>query len=210
MSTQRKRQCTLITDRYVRQNAEKWDLDIPSDIVLIIFMFYYIKMFEIEYGNKIIREDNTITNIIDSYRNTSLIGDWMDPGADNNCIHTFKVKIVKNTGVIGIGIVKPGYNMEEAIIYLKGYAYFNDGHYYKNGLGSGKADDYSTGCIVSLTLNLNALSLSYDIIDKENVVESKKGVLYKSGKIDTCKYKWAVSIYQQHDCVEIIDVYSNN
>ena len=77
MSTQRKRKHELIIDGYVRQNAEKCDLDIPLDIALVVFMFYYIKTINIEYGSKIYRKDNTITNIKQRYshKNVSVIGD---------------------------------------------------------------------------------------------------------------------------------------
>ena len=90
------------------------------------------------------------------------------------------------------------------------YYYYSNGQYYKTPSEYGRADKYSTGCIVSLTLDLDALSLSYHVIDEINDVAPKKGILCKAGKADTCKYKWAVSMYEPHDCVEIIDVYSNN
>ena len=204
----------IIQKSYVRQNANEWDLDIPSDIALTIFMFYYIKMFDIEYGKKINRKDNTITNIDDSvwnpFGNTSVIGDWMDPDVDNNYIHTIKIKIIKKTDEIGIGIVKQEYDMEEVILFNEGYAFFDNGTYYKTGLIEGAVDGYSTGQIVLLKLNLKELSLSYEIIDDINGTESKKGILYESGTIDKTKYKWAVSVCKPHDCVEIIDVHSKN
>ena len=133
----------------------------------------------------------------------------MDPDSDIDFIHTITIKIIKQTYSIGIGIVEAGYNLETLIQFCKGYCFFNNGNVCKKVTVLRKADEYTTGDIVSLTLNLKSLSLSYNII-KNNDNEIKKGMLVQEGQILKRKYKWAVAISSKDDCVEIIDIYARN
>ena len=213
MSTERQKQYQLITDGYTRAKSKQYDIDIPSEIVTLIFTFYFIRIFHIEHGKKIQVTDNVITNIDSTYAaclNTSVIDEWMDPHSFNNngyYIHTMKVKIIKQTGFIIVGIVDQNHDLNDAIIAQQGYSLVSDGGYYKCTSLKGNADGYSTGDVVSLMLNIKALSLSYSII-KNGDTEEKKGLLFKAGEINKTKYKWAVGIYDKPDSVEIIDIYS--
>ena len=62
------RECQLITDGYTRHVSSKYDLMIPTEIFSIIFMFYYMELFDMEYGDqiKVNEYDNVITNIADT------------------------------------------------------------------------------------------------------------------------------------------------
>ena len=208
MSKQRKRKFQMITDGYIKNASKNYDLDIPSEIMSLIFMFHFIKEFIIEYGKKIQIEDNVITNIdmsSDQHSNTTIIDDWMDPDSDIDHIHTIKVKILRRTDSILIGIVYRGYKLEDTIISSEGYCFSSDGLCY-HGISCRKKDDtYSTGDIVSLTFNVKSLLLSYKIAKKEDN-EIKGGIVFDSSRIYKTKYKWAIGIFEHNDSVEIIDI----
>ena len=216
MSSERERKYQLITDAYTRKKCMEYQLGIPSEIVAIIFMFYFIKVFDIEYGEEVQVQDNILTNIgtespwgFALALDTSVIGNWMVPESDNGHVYTIKVKIIRVQSEIGIGIVREGYTMSNCIVWPTHYTYVNDGEYYDGWSEKGTADKYGAGDIVSLTLNLQSSSLSYDIVNDTDDT-SEHGILFKEGEIDKVKYKWAVGMYNEDDCVEIIDVYSNN
>ena len=168
-------------------------MKIPTEIISVIFMFYFIKQFNIEYGQKIQVEGNTLTNITYSYLNTSVIDDWMDPYFEINHIHTIKIKIIKHLrSKMVIGMVGPRYNLNTPISYSNLYYFniFKDGGLYRNGIQIAKVNDYSAGYLVALTLNLKLLCLSYSIYKNDNEVEpEKKGFLLNEGQITKDKYK---------------------
>ena len=99
MSAQRKQRYQLLIDEYSMTTCTKYDLDIPTEIIYIIFMFYSIKEFNIEYGKRIKIKANMITNICDdyyiAYKNITVTNDWMNPDSYTNHIHTIKIKITK-------------------------------------------------------------------------------------------------------------------
>ena len=80
-----------------------------------------------------------------------------------------------------------------------------------------KHDAFEKDDIVSLTLDLNQLSLSYDITrdtdtctcseKEEKKQENKHGILIKAGELKKLKYKWAFALYQSGLSVTILDVY---
>ena len=218
MSTEREKKYHLITDQYAMKICKQYDLNMPAEIIAIIFMFYFIKEINIEHGDRIKVEGNKVTNI--NYNqwtaclNKSVIDDWMDPYFDINHIHTIKIKIIKHlSSEMVIGIVGPGYNLNTPISYSNLYKlrWFKDGEFYRNSIQIAKVDDYSAGWIIALTLNLELLSLSYSIYgNNEDNKPQKEGILISKGQITKGKYKWAVEIDGKDDCVEIIDIYSNN
>ena len=154
----------------MRNISDNDNLEIPSEIVSIIFMFYFIKLFNIEYGKEIKVKENIIKNAYyygyNTYSNTTVIGDWMNPNSDNNNNHvyTIKVKIIKKSGLIIIGIVDQTYNLYKLTTQLQGYSFASNGEFQKMRHLKGLADKYKKGDIVSLTLDIKALSLSYSII----------------------------------------------
>ena len=199
----------MVTAGYVRNISDNFNLDIPSDIVSIIFMFYFMKLFNIEYGNRIRVKENMIRNV--NYRslncpylNTTVIGNWMNPNSDNHHTYTIKVKIRKKTGGMIIGIVAQRYDLYGLIRNLQGYSFACNGTYYNRRTYKGRTDKYDAGDIVSLTLNIKALSLSYSILKNEENA-ARTGILFKAGEIYETKYKWAVGIFLAGDSVEIID-----
>ena len=201
----------MINDGYMKNISKKYNLDIPSEIVSLIFMFYFIKAFNIEHGGKIKIEHNVITNIDETFLAfiyTTVIVQCMIPDGDINHIHSIKVRIIKLSSNIQIGIVPNGYALENAIATNKGYSFKRDGicvhRYYIQRM----VDEYITGDIVSLTLNLKEMSLSYKIINRKNKDNvTKEGIVFEAGEIDKTEYKWAIVIDRKDDCVEIIDVY---
>ena len=97
--------------------------------------------------------------------------------------------------------------------FIKGYAfsfysYCDSGEIYYKWHEVAKLGDYNVGDIISFTLNLKLLSLSYTIFNYGDIEFKKEGVLLKAGKISKTKYKWAVGINNRGDCVEIVDVHS--
>ena len=52
MNVKMERECQLITDGYTKDVSSKYDLMIPPEIFSIIFMFYYMELFYIEYGDQ--------------------------------------------------------------------------------------------------------------------------------------------------------------
>ena len=217
MSTQREKTYQLITDGYMRDTCKEYNLDIPSEIVSIVFIFYFIKAFDIEYGELIKVENNKITNICDkpfgAFMNTTVIGDWMhsDADADTDHVHTIKLKIINLSLAFSIGILLEGYNLEYPMTWLKGQTLCVSESLitYKMNVIA-KLDKYNTGDIISFTLNLKLLSLSYSICNEADIVPKQEGILLTAGTISKAKYKWAVLLDHQGDCVEIIDVYSES
>ena len=164
MSTERKQRYELMTCGYIRSKSKQYCLDIPSDIVSIIFMFYFIKVFNIEYGKRIKCEDNFITNISDSMAacfNTTVIDGWMVPDSGGDFIFTLRVKIVKQTDTIVIGIVQQGYKLDDSLlVFHKSYGFANDGNYFHSLSLKGTADAYRANLIRGLvSLNYRLVSL---------------------------------------------------
>ena len=116
-SVEREKKYQLITYGHIRNVCKAYDLNVPTEIVSIIFMFYFMKIFNIEHGQNIKVEENTITNIQENaffgLLNTTVIDDWMDPNL--NHIHTIKIKMVKQSGFITMGIVEQGYDVETSV-----------------------------------------------------------------------------------------------
>ena len=165
--------------------------DIPSDIVGLILSFYHIVLFAFEYhSNKIKLEENKITNISGSSLQIVVVGDWIDPEIKK--IHTVKIKIIRQTGCIGIGIVPVGYRVDEALIYQQGgYNQFNTD--FKNNTD-----------IFTATFDCNTLKLSYHL--SLNDGEEKSG-LFRKGSVEKANYfKWAVTMYSKNDVCTIIEV----
>ena len=218
MSTESEKKCELTIDGYIRRGTNEYDINMPSEIVSIIFMFYFIKEFNIEYGKGIEVKENKITNIGDDPRpefmNTTVIGDWMDPlNYGRNHIHTIKIKTIKHfADQIAIGIVEKEYNLKDSMDVCKGYAFclWDDGEILYNAMEIATVNDYSIGDIVCLTLNLKSLSLSYSIFKSGDIESKQQGILLKAGEVSEKKYKWGVGIDTKGDCVEIMDVYSSN
>ena len=224
MSAERKRKYQLITEGYIKSLSGEYNLDIPSEIVSIIFIFHFIQIFNIRHGKKISADNNIITNIAQeeddeswlTQRNNkkAVIGQWMRVNSDFPNTHTIKLKIVKDTGGIGIGIVSPGYKLESP---LRSYHFRSHGAVHHNQgkriIDKRVKDTFSTGDIVTLTLNSNPISLSYSIIktgDKEpaRLDVPKKGILFEKFGLSEYTFKWAVEIDERGDCVEIIDIFS--
>ena len=216
MSSKKEKICQLMIVGYSRSISSTYGLIIPSEIVSIIFMFYFIKPFNIKYGTQIKVEGNTITNICNqklfTYKNTTVINDWMDPDSYTNPIHTIKMGIIKQfSGAIIIVIVEQDYDSQLSMNFIKGYAFsfYRHGEIYYSWHQVAQLDDYNVGDIISLTLNLKLLSLSYNIFNDGDIEFKEEGVLLPAGAIPKTKYKWAVGINTKGDCVEIVDVYSN-
>ena len=211
MSTERKKKCQILIDGYIKNASKKYDLVMPSEIVTLIFMFHFIKVFDIEHGKKIKSEDNIIANIDESsyaFMNVSVIDEWMVPDCDSGHIHTIKVKIIKLVGCILIGIVPEPYRLDNSILACKGYCIISDGGcYHAFTREETIIEEYSTGDVVSLTFDLKSLSLSYQIT-KNTDGKTKTGIVFGSEKINKTKYKWAIGLFQCNDSVEIIDIYS--
>ena len=217
MSTRRQQKYQLICDGYTRNASTKNNLDIPSEITTLIFMFYFITTFDIEHAKLIKVENNKITNIHDrsdrgfgAFMNTAVIDDWMHSNSDTDHIHTIILKIIKHSLGLGIGIVEEGYNFEYPLAFSEGIAFyfFNDGiiRYKMNEIA--KIDEYKMGDVVSLTLNLKSLSISYSIFNDGDIKPRQIGILLKPGEIPKTKYKWGIELDSSGDCVEIIDLYS--
>ena len=210
MSSEREKKCQQLVDGYIRNLCKEYELDIPSEIVSFIFMFYFIKLFNIQHGCKIKVEDNTIINIADGWNawlNTTVIGEFMNAHSDD--IHTIKLQIMKQTASMAIGIFHGAYFVEQPIKTSQGVAYFNNGKIYHD-LIFDTADEYGTGDIVSVTVNFKSLCLSYSVI-KKNQTEEKKEILLDVGEIAAdYKYQWAVQIDTKDDCIQIIDICSTH
>ena len=222
MSGEREKKYRLISDGYTRKISKKYQLDVPSEIISIIFMFYFIKIFNIKHGSRIKVEGNIITNISDdkymASLNTTVIEEWMDCNSYTSNIHTIKIKTIKPPLRIFIGIVSVPYNLEwSMIVKYKGhdqyaFAFYRYGSTYYGTIArtNGNKITLNEKDTVSLTLNLKLLSLSYSIFSDGHNVPKKQGILLKAGEIRKAKYKWAVKLDRTGDSVEVIDVYPNN
>ena len=204
MSKKRQKRNEFIVSGYTRYSTKKYAIDISSEIMSIIFMFYYIEFFDFEYGKKIKVKGNIITNNSTSYwtafLNTTFIGCWMDPNSENQQIHTIRIKVIKMRQRMLIGIVcRENYKVDEDIIGNLGYNWRSNGFVNCNH----SVDEYGAGDEVIITLDLRDLSLCYKVIKKNN--EELSGVLRH--RIKRAKYKWAVSMDDLLDCFEVIDMY---
>ena len=203
-----------LTNGYSTEICDQYDLNIPSEIIKLIFMFYYTNTFHFEYGQHIKIDDNIITNISDSWEkclNTTVIGQWMKPESQSMYIHVIKVKIIKKKGwncPVAIGIVKEGYDVNNAILGNESYWIGSGIRSYNKNKKELTIDRIEEGDIVSLTLDFKHLSLKYDIINDNKENRTKSGIAIKSGRIDKVKYKWAVWIDQKLDSCQIIDIFS--
>ena len=187
---------------YTRKLSEQHKINIPSEIVSIIFIFYYNRFFDFEYSKKIQVKDNVITNIDDVYSslNTTVIGGWMDPDSDNKYMHTIRIKVINKDDQILIGITDAAYDLEDDIT--------SNGGYFWGSLGIVNkvrpVEAYDVGDEVIMTLDLNELSISYKIIKQDR--NESSGVLFGPQQIEKAKYKWAVSLDEHLDSCEIIDI----
>ena len=110
MSNQRKLRDELIIEGYIKDKSNEYDLHVPLEIISIIFTYYFVKVFNIEHGENIKVKDNTIINIgngSNTAMNTIVIRKWIDTdlNLDIPYIHTINVKIIKQTELVGIGII---------------------------------------------------------------------------------------------------------
>ena len=149
MSNERKQRDKLIIDRYIKDKCNEYDFHVPLEIISIIFTFYFVKIFNIEHGKDIKVKDNTIINIgngSNASMNTTVIHQCMDADLDldSRHIHTIKVKIIKQTELIGIGIVQKNYELDSAIFCNKMYFFSNQGAFYEGYSFQGTAPKYST------------------------------------------------------------------
>ena len=208
MSKDRQRKQKLMVDGYSRDKCKECGLDMPSDIVSIIFLFYFIERFDIEYGKRVTVKKNIIKSNCSDF-NTTVIGDWMDPAADDKQHHKITLKVIKRGGVMIIGIVEDGYDLDGVFTNSSGYSFMagSSGYRYLKETPEWEpvADNYENQDVVTLTLNFKSLSLAYDIIKStENAPQS--GILYKAEEIRNTRYKWAVAIFQMSDSIEILDI----
>ena len=210
---ERERIAKILIHGYARNEDIENPLDIPSDIIQIIFLFYYIKKFNFEYSTEHIelnQDENKITNISNSSLNTTVVGDWMDPFESNKNIHIIKVKIDALIQTALIGIV-PDYDVDSALIWCNNaYVYAATGNVYANSTkldgfeSDGIHHGFSEGDTVIMTLNFELLSLCCHIISssRENINE----IIMKPGSIDKTKYKWAIGMYEDDSAITVIDI----
>ena len=207
-----------MTDGYLRMHAVKYNLELPSDIITIIFTFFYIVHFHFEHGKRVQIKGNTITNIDTSQYavicNTTVIDDWMDPDSDDSHIHTIRVKFIKGqerkASIIAIGIVHDKYYVDRGLFNQKNAYWINSSGQCKGRI-NGKFNRYresfterfGDGDILSLTLDVKALSLSFEIDKGKYMI---KNTLFKAGTIIKTKYKWAISVFYKDDACEILDI----
>ena len=199
----------MIIDGFVRDIGKDLDVDIPLDIIQMIFTFFFIKIFNFEYSTEedggIEVDENTITHTINSSLNTVVVGDWMDP--EIKSIHSIKMK-VNITAAALIGIVPDGYKVDKAMIFCDDhYSYSEDGEVYNRTEKLALAGDhhgYSKGDELLLTLDFDTLSLSCQTVT--NSGEVIKDILVPVGVIKKMKYKWAFGLYGKLASFTVIDI----
>lgn len=192
---------------FTRMQCKSFEIEIPDDIIQLIFIFYHIIIFDYQHPNHIGVKKNTIKNETGSCLHTIAIGDTMDP--QQNKVYKMTIKIERKTGYIGIGIIESkDLNVTKAFINVRGsYSYFNTGMVYNAGmvLNIGKKiDEYVKDDMITLILNTSKMSLLYEKIGKDG--EQQSGVVVKSGGIKKVKYKWATAIYNKLDSLTVIDI----
>ena len=204
MSADREKKQRFVVSGYIRKISDQYKIDMPSEIVSIIFIFYYIKFFTFEHSEKIQVKNNIIRNINDDedsydFLNTTVIGDWMDSDSEYKHIHTIRLKIIRMVEMIIVGIVGEFYDVEDDMESGR-FAWESTGR-----VRDDHVDSYGVRDEIFMILNFKELSLSYKIIKPDNT--ELNGVLFGSQQIDKDKYKWAVSTDDRSDCVEILDIY---
>ena len=212
MSEERVNKYQWIVSGYIRQISKRCLLDIPSEIISIIFMFYYIKLFDFECGQDIEVEDNVIRNLDKTWwasLNTTVIGDWMDLSSNDIHSYTIKMKMINISKEITIGIVQEGYHLNSTIADCEGtYCWSSNGYVIYNYGSTPSAEPYTTGDEVCMTLDVKELSLWYKIVNSDNNIST--GFLFVGPhKVDKEKYKWGISLDTNQDSCEILNIYSS-
>ena len=107
MSEYREKKQRFVVSGYTREVSGQYKINMPSDIVSIIFTLYYIKFLSFEHSKKIGVKDNIDTDVTNEghdHFNTTVIGDWMDLHSEHQYIHTMRLKIIEMMDAIQIGI----------------------------------------------------------------------------------------------------------
>ena len=135
---EREKKSRVIVDGYTRNSCNVYIMDIPSDIIQIIFIFFYCKIFDFDFSKEHIQiKENTLTNISSSCLNTTVVGDWMMP--DSKKIHTMTVKVASLSIQSLIGIASTDYVVNGAFIFSqKAYSYSDFGSVFHDGREMGR------------------------------------------------------------------------
>ena len=193
----------LVSGGYVREISEKCNMDIPSDIFWVIFMFYNcMNSWDFKHRGVIQVKNNIITNLGGS-DNTTLIGHWMDPFSDDINTSTIRIKIIKKiiSSKIIIAIVSSGYhwNPRRSEFFWRSDG-FTTADQINGPLTTQKISGFTAGDEIGMTLDIKAVTLSYIL---------PNGCVSRPQKVDKAKYKWTVSLGNKLDCCEIIDISSS-
>lgn len=195
--SERERRNNLTVAGYVRMNYDDKEMDVPQDVVQMIFKFYHLIIYSFEYSLWHIKiKENTIINESDSELNTTVIGEWMDPKL--NKLYNIKMIIDKQKrGCIGVGVIQhTHYDLNNALISYNNFNYFD-----QSWIDGASLD----GDTVSMVLDSNNLSLSYKVL-KTNGQTISYMIVPPGALPGNVKYKWAVSIYRQGGCITVLDI----
>ena len=188
---------------FIRDQSLK--MDIPKDIIEVILLFYHLVFIYQYKENHVEINENRIMNKNDSWNNTTTINHMIDP--EENKIHKLTIKIMKQTGCIGVGVVAAKHlKTSVPFVHLPGsYSYFNTGMCYNAGRIVHLHEtrwEFGKDDIITLTFDTSTMSLMYQKIGNDG--QKRHGNMAKEGSIPKLKYYWAVGIYKKEDSCAII------
>ena len=214
----RKQRHQLAVSSYIRRINKKCDAVIPTDIIDLIFLFYYLESFLLKAGKlcTINKQQNIVeykkpSNIYEFKRNTCYGSLEMPSKTSSDIEYRFRLKIKHKTNCIGIGIddaqcksINDNYTLPPfGHVPTKFYSYIsNGGALYAWDQNGGKpfGIGYKKGDIVTMVYNPYKSLLLFQTNNKKQ--DKLKNIYGEQG----FSYRLAIYMgYEGHQIVELLD-----